>query len=111
MTWWVALHTYWGYSRLVLRGVLLDTWDLSKSILLGQATARDAKGTDGLALDFIVTSDERHLPLLSGWVDFYTRRLYRRIEDVFNRPVKGPVGSWMDVMIREWKDSRLQPNG
>ena len=39
-----------------------------------------------------VTSDERHLPLLSGWVDFYTRRLYRRIEDVFNRPVLPGLG-------------------
>ena len=79
-------------------------------VLRWQGTAL-TKQNNEILNDFTVTSDERHVPLLSGWVDFYTRRLYRRIEDVFNRPVKGSVGSWMDVMKREWIDDRLVPTG
>ena len=33
------------------------------------------------------SSDERNVELLSGWVDFYVRRMYRMGEDCWNRPV------------------------
>lgn len=34
--------------------------------------------------------------------DFYTRRLYRRICDVFNRPICSAPDGWIDVCMREW---------
>jgi len=33
--------------------------------------------------------------------DFYSRRLYMRIVDIFNRPISSAPGSWIDVMERE----------
>eukprot|EP00658_Telonema_sp_P-2_P013905 TRINITY_DN15270_c0_g1_i19.p1 TRINITY_DN15270_c0_g1~~TRINITY_DN15270_c0_g1_i19.p1 ORF type:complete len:497 (+),score=95.26 TRINITY_DN15270_c0_g1_i19:57-1547(+) len=50
--------------------------------------------------DYQVSSDERHVALLSGWVDFYIRRLYRLGEDCWNRPVRGRVGATVAVIQR-----------
>ena len=33
------------------------------------------------------SSDERNVELLSGWVDFYVRRMYTVGQDCWNRPV------------------------
>ena len=32
-------------------------------------------------------------PFLTGWVVFYTRRLYQRIEDCWNRPIAGEASA------------------
>ena len=32
--------------------------------------------------------------------DFYTRRMYYRIHDCWNRPICGAPGAWIDVMER-----------
>jgi len=42
-----------------------------------------------------------YAPLMSDFDSFYTRRFYKRIEDVFNRPICSAPDSWLDVMLRE----------
>lgn len=45
-----------------------------------------------------------YAPLLNDWEDFYTRHLYRRIHDCYNRPITSCPGSWIDVMERNMID-------
>ncbi|RLN26678.1 hypothetical protein BBJ28_00024394 [Nothophytophthora sp. Chile5] len=42
--------------------------------------------------------------LLVAWESFYTRRLYSRVQDVFNRPVAGTPGAHIDLIRRESPD-------
>ena len=39
-------------------------------------------------------------PLIEDSQDFYNRRVYRRIVDIFNRPICSAPGTWIDVMDR-----------
>ena len=45
-----------------------------------------------------------YAPLLQDFEDFYTRRLYRRIQDAWNRPICSAPGAWIDVMERASDD-------
>jgi len=45
-----------------------------------------------------------YAPLLIDFEDFYTRRMYRRIQDCWNRPIASAPGACIDVMLRESKD-------
>lgn len=42
--------------------------------------------------------------LLLHWESFYTRRLYHRVQDVFNRPVAGAPGAHIDLVRRASTD-------
>lgn len=42
--------------------------------------------------------------LLNDWQDFYTRRLYNRIQDCFNRPINSAPGAWVSVMQRDFRN-------
>lgn len=41
-----------------------------------------------------------YAPIRQDYEDFYTRRMYYRIHDVFNRPIASAPGAWIDVMER-----------
>jgi serine palmitoyltransferase len=44
-------------------------------------------------------------PLLQDWENFYTRRLYHRIQDCWNRPIDGPpYAGKLQVIERESAD-------
>ena len=43
--------------------------------------------------------------LLKSWESFYTRRLYHRIQDLWNRPIASSPGAYIDVMERTSKDN------
>ena len=40
---------------------------------------------------------------MADYEDFYNRRLYRRIEDCWNRPISSNPGAHIDVMKRSRK--------
>jgi len=40
------------------------------------------------------------VPSVPGLQDFYTRRMFYRIHDAFNRPICSSPDSWIDVMER-----------
>ena len=69
----VALTTYFGYAILTIFGRLRD--------LFGRSLGRGRY--------FGGTADKLRAPLVASWDNFYTRRMYHRIQDVFSRPITG----------------------
>lgn len=96
-----ALTTYLGYAVLIVFGHLRDAF--GKLFTMGTLAHRIVGMKDGRA------------PLLSDFEDFYTRRLYLRIQDCWGRPIRGKAGAWIQVLerVRETKwtpnHRRLQP--
>ncbi|KAL6136026.1 hypothetical protein ACLB2K_061328 [Fragaria x ananassa] len=45
-----------------------------------------------------------YAPICLGLEDFYTRRLYLRIQDCFNRPISSAPDAWFDVVERYSND-------
>lgn len=43
--------------------------------------------------------------LLKSWESFYTRRLYHRLQDCWNRPISSNPGAWIDVLERDSPDN------
>lgn len=82
----VALFTYLGYAILIIFGHLRDA--VGKIFRAGTMAHRIIGQQDGRA------------PLLSDFEDFYTRRLYFRIQDCWGRPIRGRAGAWITVLER-----------
>ncbi|KAI7856996.1 pyridoxal phosphate-dependent transferase [Circinella umbellata] len=85
---YVLVLTYLNYFVLILFGHLRD--NLGK--LAKPQVYAHLKTSDGYA------------PLVSDFDSFYTRRLYMRIRDCWNRPVTGVAGREIDVLDRESND-------
>jgi len=85
--WIAALTTYFGYAVLILFGYLRDSLEFAMSVLY--PSSFPAKAPEGYA------------PLFHDFQYFYTRRMYWRIQDCFNRPISSAPGAWIDVMKRE----------
>ncbi|KAI4895260.1 hypothetical protein NFI96_011740, partial [Prochilodus magdalenae] len=86
----VAVLTYMGYGILTLFGYLRDflrDWNFEKCHV---AKERDEQK------DFV--------PLYQDFENFYTRNLYMRIRDNWNRPICSLPGAKMDVMERVTHD-------
>ena len=87
-----AYTTYFGYAVLILCGHIRDLF----AKILGQG--RYLRDTDNSPYP----SDNLrwYAPLLSSWENFYTRRLYHRIQDCFNRPIASNPGANIHVLER-----------
>ncbi|PSC70357.1 long chain base biosynthesis 2a [Micractinium conductrix] len=79
-----ALATYASWMVLFLFGHLRDFY--RKKIWSGASGAK--LGREGYA------------PIRQDYEDFYTRRMYYRIHDTFNRPICTAPTAWVDVMKR-----------
>lgn len=77
---WTLLGAYMGYMWMWAFGHLRDAFSLRK------------------------TSQKGYAPLTLDFEDFYTRRMYRRARDGWNRPVCSMAGRTIDVMDRESLD-------
>lgn len=44
------------------------------------------------------------VPLFQSWESFYTRNVYRRIRDCWNRPIGTVAGAHMDILERKTDD-------
>ena len=82
--WTTAFITLWNYSVLILFGFLRDFFEKK---------TKAARLADGYA------------PLLQDWEDFYTRRLFNRIQDCFSRPICSAPSAWVSVMERDFTGS------
>lgn len=51
-----------------------------------------------------------YAPLCRDFEDFYTRNLYHRIQDCWNRPIASAPDAWIDVITRRTEDSRTTPH-
>lgn len=81
---WTALATYFSYGQLILYGAV---WDFIFFTVLRRR--RDPTHVEGFA------------PLTKDFEDFYTRNLYHRIQDCWNRPLTSSPDSHFTVVERE----------
>ena len=91
--WFAAVMTYFSYAVLICFGHIRD--------FFGKLT--------GYSRYFTKTQEKsknKELPaLLKDWENFYTRRLYHRIQDCWNRPISGaPCASAMTLVERTSDD-------
>lgn len=82
----IAFTTYLGYAVLIVFGHLRDLF--GRFFIIGSLAKRLKAQNDGRA------------PLLSSFEDFYTRRLYLRIQDCWGRPIRGRPGAWIQILER-----------
>ena len=85
--WIAALTTYFSYAILMVFGTLRDMVLNLNLTSVGKKPTSERKGYGTLLNDF---------------QDFYTRRLYNRIQDCFNRPISSAPGAWIQVMERDF---------
>ena len=85
-----AITTYLGYATLIVFGRLRDF----VGQLLGSSRYKSA----------FEASKDGYAPFSFSFENFYTRRMYHRIQDCFNRPYTGPPGAEIRVVERETKD-------
>uniref|UniRef100_A0A7S1BVM8 serine C-palmitoyltransferase n=1 Tax=Corethron hystrix TaxID=216773 RepID=A0A7S1BVM8_9STRA len=91
MTFFTALTTYFGYAVVVLFGHIRDFF----GITLKLKTSRYLQSEP----------PEGYAPLLNSWEHFYTKRIYHRIQDCFNRPISSTPGAKIEVL------ERVSPDG
>jgi serine palmitoyltransferase len=85
--WFIALSTYFSYAMLIAVGHIRD---FAGSIFSSRYSPEKQK--KGYAV------------LLKSWESFFTRRLYHRIQDCWNRPICSAAAAHIDVMERASKD-------
>ncbi|CAL9117920.1 unnamed protein product [Musa textilis] len=83
-----ALTTLFSYGLLFAFGQLRDFF--RKIIDWSKSSSKDLKG---------------YAPICLGLEDFYTRRLYLRIQDCFSRPIASAPDAWIDVVERYSNDN------
>lgn len=97
-TWWesfeetplyAAIWTYLGYGLLVVVGHIRD-------FLRNIGLEKQKSCTEPKLPGFV--------QLYQSWESFYTRNLYRRIRDCWNRPISSVAGEYMDIMDRKTSD-------
>ncbi|PON68863.1 Pyridoxal phosphate-dependent transferase [Parasponia andersonii] len=81
-----ALTTYFSYGLLFAFGQLRDFFRK----FMDWSTSNNLHG---------------YAPICLGLEDFYTRRLYLRIQDCFGRPISSAPDAWFDVVERISNDS------
>ncbi|XP_046849497.1 serine palmitoyltransferase 2-like [Xenia sp. Carnegie-2017] len=87
---WIAVMTYIAYAILILFGYLRD---FMRFYGLEKSRAYKEKGNKGF------------VPLYSSFESFYTRNLYRRIRDCWNRPICSSPGAEIEIIERQSADS------
>jgi serine palmitoyltransferase len=87
--WLIAYTCYLAYAILLILGQLRD--------LLGRIFGRSRYGN---------ARSKKYAPLLNNWEKTYTRRIYHRIQDCFNRPIASRPGTRILVLERASCDGK-----
>lgn len=92
----IAYTVYMSYAALICVGHIRDFCALvfGKGRYIRRATGYPSDNLDHFA------------PLLKSWENFYTRRLYTRVQDAFNRPICSNPGAHIDVLERVSADEQ-----
>ena len=102
ITVFAAMTTYLGYIVLIITGHVRDI--CAGVFRKGRyfRSSRRAKKASSASTPGVYPSDDpgRYAPLLKSWENFYTRRLYHRIQDCFNRPIASRPGANVRVLER-----------
>jgi len=96
ITIFAAATTYLGYVVLITVGHVRD---VCASLFRKGRYFRSSSASESTAG---YPSDDRtkFAPLLKSWDNFYTRRLYHRIQDCFNRPIASRPGATISMLER-----------
>ena len=92
----VAYFVYLSYAVLIFMGHVRDFF----AVVFQRG--RYLRRQTGVPSDDI----QKYAPLLKSWENFFTRRLYSRIQDVFNRPISSNPGAVITVLERVSDDER-----
>lgn len=98
----VAYTVYLGYAVLIVTGHIRDicaSLFRNGRYIRSKSAARSSEGPPYPSDDLI-----KYAPLLKSWENFYTRRLYHRIQDCFNRPIASNPGATIQVLERVSSD-------
>jgi len=94
----IKAHALSGYAYLIARGKVLDL--IEKIVALVFFWRTSSVGTSsGPSLK--PSGPRVGPPIWTGWQIFYTKRLYQRIVDCWNRPIAGQASSSIDVCDRQ----------
>lgn len=95
ITTFAAITTYLGYIVLIITGHIRDIC----GTFFRKSRYRPKSSTESI---FTCPSDDlsAYAPLLKSWENFYTRRLYHRIQDCFNRPICSRPGAIISMLER-----------
>ncbi|KAJ8605198.1 hypothetical protein CTAYLR_000420 [Chrysophaeum taylorii] len=91
------LTTYLGFAVLIVAGHLRD--------LYARLTGRSVWTT------LKPQRNKKVAPLFKSWENFYYRRIFHRIGDVFDRPVCSSPGARLEVVMRERRGTDLVTTG
>ena len=94
--WFSAYTVYMGYALMIFWGHIHDFFAFIFS------RGRYIRKESGLPGD----NPAFFAPLLKSWEHFYTRRLYTRVQDCFNRPICSNPGARIDVLERVSDDGQ-----
>jgi len=89
----VAMTTYLGYAILIFVGHIRDI--CAKIFRKGRYLSSNRRATHAQSDNF-----QLYAPLLQSWENFYTKRLYHRIQDCFNRPIASNPGATIQMLER-----------
>lgn len=107
ITVFAAITTYLGYIVLIVTGHIRDICAniFRKGRYFRSANKRQNQQQQQEQQNTMVgnyPSDDftKYAPLLKSWENFYTRRLYHRIQDCFNRPIASRPSAIISVLER-----------
>lgn len=107
ITVFAAITTYLGYIVLIVTGHIRDICAniFRKGRYFRSANKRQKQQQQQQQQNAMVgnyPSDDftKYAPLLKSWENFYTRRLYHRIQDCFNRPIASRPSAIISVLER-----------
>jgi serine palmitoyltransferase len=119
VSWFVVLTTYMAYGLLIFFGHIRDFFGKLTGISRYfrrsstpkvRSQLRAARLTDPAHAPPRTPLPQGYAPLLQDWESFFTRRMYHRIQDCWNRPIAGPpFSARMRVLDREFVPSRGPP--
>ena len=103
ITLFAAITTYLGYVVLIVTGHVRDICAniFRKGRYFRSNNKTRAQHTTELPPGQYPSDDfTKYAPLLKSWENFYTRRLYHRIQDCFNRPIASRPSAIISVLER-----------
>jgi len=92
ITFFAAWTTYLGYAVLIFVGHIREL--CSKIFHKGRYLYSNTESS------FLSDDISQYAPLLKSFENFYTKRLYHRIQDCFNRPISSNPGANIQVLER-----------
>ncbi|KAL7494741.1 hypothetical protein ACHAWT_006968 [Skeletonema menzelii] len=104
ITVFAAITTYLGYIVLIVTGHIRDVCAniFRKGRYFRSAHKKKQQQSNNSMSAGNYPSDDftKYSPLLKSWENFYTRRLYHRIQDCFNRPIASRPCAIISVLER-----------